>query len=220
MFALSSDNKEVMDMTYYQLLEEAKKDPDNVDYTALRLMYAHSPDYDPFRFDSEAHCTLSQAMDAGNLPSALVALKRLLNACYLDIHAHMLAIDVYENLRAEHKETFHMKFATGLLDSIMRSGDGTKFEKAFIVISTQEEYALLRVLSLETIMQSLRENDGHQYDVFECLHPHTGKIIEVYFNVDLPIGWLDRKLGRIKLSGTERMDLDERGISGGRELIE
>ena len=196
-------------MTYRQLLENAKRDPDKVDFTVLRMSYAQSSSYDPFRFDSEAHAILSQAMDKRDLTSALNALKRLLDAYYLDIHAHMLAVDIYESLRTEKKENFHMKFATGLLDSIMRSGDGTKFEKAFIVISTQEEYALLRVLNLEIIMQSLREDMSHQYDVFECPHPHTGKIIEVYFNVDLPMGWLDRKLGRIKLSDKERMDLDE-----------
>jgi len=196
-------------MTYLQLLEDAKKDPDKVDFTALRMAYTQSSSYDPFRFDSEAHAILSQAMDKRDLTSALNALQRLLDAYYLDIHAHMLAIDIYENLRAKEKETFHMKFAIGLLDSIMHSGDGTKFDRAFIVISTQEEYALLKVLSLEIIMQSLRENMGHQYDVFECPHPHTGKIIEVYFNVDLPMGWLDRRLGRIKLTDTERIELDE-----------
>jgi len=196
-------------MTYRQLLENAKRDPDRIDYTVLRMAYAQSPDYDPFRFDSEAHSILSRAMDGKDFASALNALKRLFQACYLDIHAHMLAVDVYENLQAENKEAFHMKLATGLLDSIMRSGDGTKFENAFVVISTQEEFALLRVLSLESIMQSLREHGDHQYDVFECLHPHTGKIIEVYFNIDLPMRWLDRKLGRLKLSDTEQIDLDE-----------
>jgi len=196
-------------MTYQRLLEKAKKDPDNIDYTALRMAYAQSSEYDPFRFDSEAHAILSQAMDKKDLTVALNALNRLLDAYYLDIHAHMLAVDIFESLRTEKRENFHMKFATGLLDSIMRSGDGTKFEKAFIVISTQEEYALLRVLSLEIIMQSLREDKGHQYDVFECPHPHTGKIIEVYFNVDLPMGWLDRKLGRMELPDEENIDLDE-----------
>ena len=196
-------------MTYFQLLENAKRDPDKIDYTALRMAYAQSPEYDPFRFDSEAHAILSQAMDRKDLTSALNALNRLLGACYLDIHAHMLAVDIYESLRTEEKETFHMKFATGLLDSIMRSGDGTKFEKAFVVISTQEEYALLRVLSLEIIMQSLREDHSHQYDVFECPHPHTGKIIEVYFNVDLPMGWLDRKLGRMKFSKNDQSDFSD-----------
>ena len=197
------------DIAYHQLLEKAKKDPDGADYTALRMAYVHSSEYDPFRFDSEAHAILSQAMDMKDLTTALDAVKRLFDGSYLDIHAHMLAVDIYENLRTEKKENFHMKFATGLLDSIMRSGDGTKFDKAFIVISTQEEYALLKVLSLEIIMQSLREENSHQYDVFECPHPHTGKIIEVYFNVDLPMGWLDRKLGRMKLSDKDLLDFDK-----------
>ena len=196
-------------MSYQKLLEKAKRNPDVADYTTLRMSYAQSSEYDPFRFDSEAHAILSQAMDRKDLTLALDSLKRLLDAYYLDIHAHMLAVDIYESLRDEDKENYHMKFATGLLDSIMRSGDGTKFEKAFIVISTQEEYALLRVLSLEIIMQSLREDRGHQFDVFECPHPHTGKIIEVYFNVDLPMSWLDRKLGRMKFSDKEPDDLTD-----------
>jgi hypothetical protein len=193
-------------MTYEELLEAAKQDPDNAEYSVLRMSYSQSAGYDPFQFDSEAHGILSQAMDLENLSSAMDALTRLLNAYYLDIHAHMLAVDVYEKLGVESKETYHMRFATGLLDSIIRSGDGTSFKKAFIVISTQEEYALLRVLSLEPIMQSLRENGHHQYDVFECPHPQTGKIIEVYFNVDLPMNWLDRKLGRIEVTGFDHID--------------
>jgi len=57
-------------------------------------------------------------------------------------------------------------------------------------------------------MQSLRECDGHEYDVYEILQPKTGKIKEVYFNIDLPIKWLDQKLKSSNLWGEEEQDLD------------
>jgi hypothetical protein len=186
-------------MDYQGLLAIAKQNPDAADYTKLRMLHTQSPGYGPFRFDSKSHHTLSNAMDIGDISAALDALHQLLSVCYLDIHAHMLAIDIYEKLGDSDLETYHMKFAMGLLDSIIRSGDGTSFETAFVVISAQEEYALLRVLSLEPIMQSFREHEGHKYDVFESPHPKTGKIIEVFFNIDLPMDWLDHKISHIDL---------------------
>jgi hypothetical protein len=199
-------------MKYQDLLRKAKKNPDIVDYTDLRTFYTQSTDYEPFKFDSETHCILGRAMDTDDFTTALEAINTLLTACYIDIHAHMLAVDVYKNLHDNKLETYHMRFATGLLDSIVRSGDGTSFEAAFVVISAQEEYAVLRVLSLEPIMQSFRESEGSKYDVFECPHPKTGKIIEVYFNIDVPMDWLDGKLGHMDLPDEERLD----GISGRR----
>ena len=48
-----------------------------------------------------------------------------------------------------------LEYAAGLLESILESGDGYSFSTAFIVISSDEEYAVMDALGLKPIMQSL-----------------------------------------------------------------
>jgi len=131
------------------LLEAAKQNPDDADFLKLRLAYVKSSYYEPYEFDMVAHRSLSLALERNDFPGAIEALSRLLDKCYLDIHAHMLAVDVYRGVEDEIKEAFHLKFAIGLLNSVLNSGDGHSYRNAFVVISTQEEYALFSVLNLE-----------------------------------------------------------------------
>ena len=176
------------------LLAAAKKNPDDADFLKLRLAYPKSPYYEPYEFDMVAHRSLGLAMEKNDFNAAIEAVCRLLDKCYLDIHAHMLAVDVYRGVEDEVREAFHLKFAIGLLNSILNSGNGHSYRNAFVVISTQEEYALLSVLNLELIMQAQKEHDDHHYDVLEISHPQTGMIEEMFFNIDLPLNWLDSQV--------------------------
>jgi len=197
---------------YDDLLAAAKKNPDDADFLKLRSAYAKSPYYEPYEFDMVAHRSLGLAMERNDFPSAIEAVCRLLDKCYLDIHAHMLAVDVYRGVEDEVREAFHLKFAIGLLNSILNSGDGHSYRNAFVVISTQEEYALLSVLNLEPIMQAQKEHGDHQYDVFEISHPQTGMIEEIFFNVDLPLNWLDSQVKEnIRSEETQSDVREERG---------
>jgi hypothetical protein len=73
-------------------------------------------------------------------------------------------------------------------------GDGRSMEKAFVVISTDEEYALLSILGLRPGGQSLMQGGGHAYDRLDAVDPKTNQKYEFYFQIDIPFGWLGRNL--------------------------
>jgi hypothetical protein len=77
----------------------------------------------------------------------------------------------------------------GLLNSIKGSVDGKSKEKAFEVISINEEYGLIRSLGLKPINQALLNDEGHAYDVITVIDPQTNKESQLYFNIDRPFKW-------------------------------
>ena len=84
--------------------------------------------------------------------------------------------------------------ARGLIDSILKSGDGKSEESAFVVIQVAEEYSMLRVLGLRPSIQALIHAQGHSYDRFQTKSNDTGQEVVVFFNVDRPLALLGREL--------------------------
>ncbi len=82
------------------------------------------------------------------------------------------------------------------MDSILTNGDGRSFATAFKVITIDEEYAVLQVLGVRKADQSLVEHGGSSFDLFTVNDPESGKEFTLYFNVDLPLRWLDASLAK------------------------
>jgi len=177
-------------MTYREMLALAQQNPQDADFHALRMAYTRSAEYAPYSHDAERVATLGRALRAGDLAAALEASLALLDWNYLDIEAHMAADYVYTSLGDETESAYHRAFARGLIAAILATGDGHGPGGAFIVISVPEEYTVLRVLGLRAIQQALHQIDGHWFDVVDVQHRTTGASMQVYFNVDLPRGWL------------------------------
>jgi hypothetical protein len=49
----------------------------------------------------------------------------------------------------------------------------------------------LRVLDIKPLRQALVEYNSHSFDVFDIQHPESGQPVKLYFNIDLPKGWLE-----------------------------
>jgi hypothetical protein len=73
-----------------------------------------------------------------------------------------------------------------LIITAVDSGDGKSLGTAYVVISTHEEYVLPQVLGLKPGQQSLRQQDGHNYDVLRATDPKSNAPVTLYFNVDIP----------------------------------
>jgi hypothetical protein len=82
----------------------------------------------------------------------------------------------------------------GLIDSILKSGDGLRPETAFKVITVDEEYILLGFLGLKCEGQALLKIEGHAYDRLEVKHGRTGRKKVLFFNVDIPMKWIRKTL--------------------------
>lgn len=180
--------------SYDALLKRVKDYDRSVDFGALRLAYAETPEYSPYASDGETRNAMFLALREKKYEEALGAAQKILDANYVDIDAHTVCKIAYRQMLDNEKSGFHGFVAGGLIDSIMASGDGTTPETALVVVNTHEEYVLMRALGLHVGKQSLIRNAGHSYDRFDAVDPKSGNGLVLYFNVDIPLGWLNRKL--------------------------
>lgn len=180
--------------SYESLLARLKGGDRTVDFKALRMAYAESKGYNPYGGASEARRAMFAALNAKKFEEALKQADKALERNYLDIMGHVVAQAAQRELGHADKADFHRFVAIGLVNSILASGDGKKEETAYVVISTDEEYALFQVLGLHPMGQSLAHKDGHSYDVMEAFDQKANRTITYYFNIDRPFNWLGGSL--------------------------
>jgi hypothetical protein len=183
------------DTPYAALLEQVKQADPDVDFTALRLAYIETEDYDPYDFQGGGlKQEMYAALNAEDYETTLELVQQILETNYVSMDTHLAALLAYEGLGETEQAEFHRYVLDGLIDSVLASGDGTSPETAFVVIFVEEEYAILSVLGIERGGQSLVEEDGHRFDKFEGVDNATNEAVTVYFIVDLVFGWLTNSL--------------------------
>jgi len=184
--------------TYKELLADARLNPDNADFTALRIAYAKSPLYNPYRGPAanlDDRKSLNQALTDKDLPAALELVDRILEGAYLNAEMHALAASLHKDLYHSAEHAYHDAWFNGLMKSLLDSGNGLSFDSAITVISTDEEYVFLRIIGATPGSQALMHHDGHHFDVITARHPRTPEPMEFHFNIDIPFGWLERNRG-------------------------
>ena len=179
---------------YKELLAKLKKGERDVDFTELRMSFTESDEYSPYGGDRDARKAMFAALNAGDWDEALKQSAKILEKNYVDINGHFGAFVSSARKGEEERAQFHKYVFDGLIKSVQGGGDGRSMEKAFVVISTDEEYALLNVLGLRPMSQALMTGGGHKYDKFSAVDPETKKTYEFYFQIDKPFGWLGQSL--------------------------
>ena len=181
-------------VSYETLLERVKKQDASVNFQELRLAYTETKQYNPYGGDREARKAMFTALKAEQYDQALSFSEKTLTANYLDINAHFGAYVANRELGHSEKADYHKNIFQRLLKSVSDSGDGKTMETAFIVISTNEEYALFNVIGLRPTAQALIEDKGHRYDKMTVTDPKNDQSITFYFNIDKPFDWLGNSL--------------------------
>ncbi len=157
-----------------------------------RLAYAASKDYRPY--DSEVadlRKRASELMQKKDYEGALDAAERGLARDRFNLQLLIVKSAALRVLGDPPKADETRQQWMLLMDSILTSGDGRSFATAFKVITIDEEYAVLQVLRIEQGKQALVEHDGGNFDVLTVKDPDSGKEFDLYFNVDLPVKWLN-----------------------------
>jgi hypothetical protein len=180
--------------TYAGLLARVQKDDRTVDLDELRLAYTETKDYNPYGPDREARKAMFAALSARDYAQSLQQADKQLASNYLDINAHFAAAVSHRELQNRSKAEYHEYLFRGLLKSIAKSGDGKSTATAMVVISTDEEYALLNFLGLRVTNQALVNENGHHYDKMTAVDSKTNEASVYYFNVDKLFSWLGKKL--------------------------
>jgi hypothetical protein len=178
--------------TYESLLEQVKKSDPAADFKALRIAYADAPPKAGDDIPSDASRSMVSAMQEKKYEKAIQYAEKIMKAKYVDINAHLIASAAYKEMGNTEKERFHRYVAEGLIKSILGSGDGKSEKTAFVVISTDEEYVILRVYGLMPQSQALLNADGHHYDRLDAVNPKTKEKVTLYFNIDIPFGSLEK----------------------------
>jgi hypothetical protein len=178
------------DAAFQALVQKVKSGDMSVDFTGLRMAYAESSSYSPYGGDSNAQKALNAALLGEKWDEALKQADKVLDKNYLDSNAHFGAFVANSKKGNAEKAELHKFIVKGLLNSIQSSGDGKSMEKAFIVISVDEEYALLSFMGLRTVGHALLNDKGHSYDKMTLTDPKTNETYEFYFNVDKPFNHL------------------------------
>jgi hypothetical protein len=183
--------------TYDELVARAKGGDTAIDYLALRDAYAASDAYRPYaRASDKDRQAMRDAFNAGDCATVLAAGEAVLADIYIDMQAHLLIARCNEIAGAFEKAEFHRKVAHGLMDSIVLKNDGKSAKTAFVVVTIDEEYAVMSALRWRPQGQSLANEDGHVYDVHQVKSANSDETSTLYFQIDRPMAWLSRSLAR------------------------
>ena len=165
------------------------------DFAELRRVYAQSSDYSPYDSDVDLRNEMFGALQRSAFGEARRLADSALAGSYLDIFAHIGAATAAARLADTARSEFHRSMALGLMGAILASGEGTE-ASPWVVISVDEEYAVLQTQGLNRQMQSTGScANGRRCDVLTAVDPQTGKTKALYFDITLPMGWLTRQLG-------------------------
>lgn len=178
---------------YYDLVKKLKNNDTNVDFQALRLAYTKTQDYKPYGTDSAKDAAFD-ALKKKNFAEAVRQAESVMEKNYADLNVHMVCRIAYREMGNMEKYNFHNSVLKGLVGSLYASGDGTTPEKAIVVISVPEEYFLLNANGLKTITNSSFTANGHNYDKMDVENKKTAEKTVIYFNIDIPYGWLNKNL--------------------------
>lgn len=179
--------------TYPSLLAKAKNGDANVDFRALRLAYTQTPQYNPYGEDENMPLML-QALNDQAYPKALEYARKINEKNFTDLDAHFAARMACRETGDQGCYASHQSALSGLIGSILDSGDGAKPESALQVITTREEYIILNVLQLQPQQQRLQQIGDKAYDVFEVSDPRNGETFVLFFDVTIPYNWLNESL--------------------------
>ncbi len=180
---VSSDDR------YAALLKLVLKGDGNVDYRAFRIAGARRLGSDASMIEVKERTTYKQLLASGDAAGALTAAEAFLDKDAANAIAQFDAMLAYQALKRPEDAAIHEKVLDKLMDSIQRSGDGNSPETAWFVVTTQEEYLLIRrVLGLTPKSQALVHDKGHVYDKLQAVDPKTGRTQDLWFNVDFDMG--------------------------------
>jgi hypothetical protein len=169
---------------YLELVKRANSGDASVDFRELRLACAQADNCDA-KGESKDLIAMRRAIQSRNYKEAAKIGEKLIADGFPNIEAHAICADAYRALNDPEKAKFHQTITSGLIRSIMITGDGKSKESAFEVIGTHEEHIVLSVLGLPAFgTQALIAGKPHSYDVIEVNDAKSGQKISVYFNID------------------------------------
>jgi len=162
------------------------------DFKSLRESWGWSDSYTELCQSGRPIQEMVEQMNSEQWELAAETGNRWLNQCPVDMRLHhYTGISLAESDKSEQAE-HHFRWASGLMDSLVASGDGMSPETAYFTISIAESYDALYFFGIEFKSQSLisepvmadlfiGENEaGEEVSLYFNPAPHFARLIELF----------------------------------------
>jgi len=147
--------------TFVKQLEGADT---NVNYKEFRNAFLQS---EQFTTAAKQQTELSalrkqihQLMKTSQYPDTIDVANKMLSIDYTDMEAHKILRQSYKSLADTANEKKHHDIEFGLLNSIVKNGDGKSCQTAWPVVQITEEYFILEMIGAKLLKQSLNNAGG------------------------------------------------------------
>ncbi len=178
---------------YVKQLEAGQTD---IDYQDFRFSFIESEQFKIAGKKNTAFDSLKKEMyvqmDKSNYPEIIKVTKQMLSIDYTSMIAHKILRQTYKIIGDTISATKYKTIQFGLLNSIVKKGDGKTCETAWPVIQIEEEYFILEMVGAKLQKQSI-DNDGGLCDKMEVkvdgkkdtYYFETSKVFEGYKKLGL-----------------------------------
>ncbi|MES2515340.1 MAG: DUF4919 domain-containing protein [Bacteroidota bacterium] len=170
--------------TYSNYIKKLEAGETDINYQEFRFSFIESEQFKIASKKSEEFDKLEKAMYAQmkkhQYNDIIVTTKKMLTIDYTNMMAHKILRQTYKILGDTINAAKYKTIQFGLLNSIVKNGDGRTCETAWPVIQIEEEYFILNMVDAVFQKQSL-DNDTGLCDKMETLVDGKEKIY--YFEV-------------------------------------
>jgi hypothetical protein len=182
--------------TYDRIAAQIAAGDETADWTALRFAAAQADLYGKFD-ESEAQALMYNALGSKQYSTALFEAQQILKRNIANGNAHYVAMIVYDHLGDAAHSDAEEKIVKAISNSIFGTQTGKSAESAWVVVSVDEEYFVLRVLGLQPQKQSLITNGGRAYDEMDVFDSKNSESeFDLWFDTTFSMQQLSNALNR------------------------
>jgi hypothetical protein len=149
---------------YSQSVKKLEAGKTKIDYAEFRESFLESEQFKTAKSERSDLSSLRKAMhglmNKSKHAEVIDVAKKILSVDYTDMEAHKILRQAYKILGDTANSTRHHEIEFGLLNSIIKKGDGKTCQTAWPVIQITEEYFILEMLDAKLLQQSLDNNGG------------------------------------------------------------
>lgn len=176
------ENNETSQLTPADVAAPSPKLTDKVDFTRLRESYAKRTDFEMRCVLSNPKTEVGKAIKTKQFKKVYEIASTWLNQCPVDAGAHMWAYGASKELGDIAKANEHKRWYWGIIDSILKTGDGKSPKTAYVTISIAEEHRVLQYFGLKPIEQSVVNGPPTVDKLIALPIDKNGNKVTIYFN--------------------------------------
>jgi hypothetical protein len=152
------------DDKYSTLVRKLESGRTDIDYKEFRESFLQSKQFQVAASKgSDLHrlrAALPELMAQSKYPEIVQTTKKMLSIDYTNMRAHKVLQQTYKILKDEANRQKYHDIEFGLLNSIIKNGDGKSCKTAWPVVQIEEEYFILEMMDAELTRQSIDDKGG------------------------------------------------------------